>query len=69
MTTRYQGDSVGTCVTMNNLDIYHGLFLGIVVFVYSDFEVCFCSPTHSTLASSRRRIIPSSIYLCSVVLI
>ena len=44
------------------------ILCGIVVFVYSDFEVCFCSPTHSTLVLSRRRIVPSSTCLRSVML-
>ena len=61
------------CVTLwmiNYLEWYLPwiILCGIVVFVYSYFEVCFCSSTHSTLVLSRRSIIPSSTCLLSVVL-
>ena len=72
MTTQNHGDSAGgVCDSMDNrLEGYLPwiILCEIVVFDYSDFELCFCGPTHSTLVLSRRRIVPSSTCLRSVVL-
>ena len=60
------------CVTLWMIDYLEWylpwiILCEIVVFVYLDFEVCFCSPTYSTLVLSRS-IILSSTCLLSVVL-